>query len=92
MMCAGVDAGSRMLKVVLVDAESLAVVASGVVDEGIDQDSLAAQLLNRLLAQAGVPRADLRAVVATGYGRKLIRVADATITEVTCQAWGRASP
>ena len=27
-------------------------------------------------------------VVATGYGRKLIRVADATITEITCQAWG----
>ena len=26
--------------------------------------------------------------MATGYGRKLIRVADATITEITCQAWG----
>jgi predicted CoA-substrate-specific enzyme activase len=88
MICAGVDAGSRMLKVVLVDAESLDVVGSGVVDEGIDQDALATQLVGRLLAQAGLRREDLRAVVATGYGRKLISVADATITEVTCQAWG----
>jgi predicted CoA-substrate-specific enzyme activase len=88
MICAGVDAGSRMLKVVLVDADSLAVLGSGVVDEGIDQDALAAHLLDRLLVQAGLRREDLRAVVATGYGRKLISAADATITEVTCQAWG----
>ena len=26
--------------------------------------------------------------IATGYGRKLITVANATITEITCQAWG----
>jgi predicted CoA-substrate-specific enzyme activase len=77
-----------MLKVVLADAESLAVVASGVVDEGIDQDALATQFVERLVVQEGLRREDVRAVVATGYGRKLIGMADATITEVTCQAWG----
>jgi predicted CoA-substrate-specific enzyme activase len=30
----------------------------------------------------------VRSIVASGYGRKLIRAADATITEITCQAWG----
>ena len=50
------------------------------------------------VAGAGTPRrAALRmrhrprrlgAVVATGYGRKLIRLADQAITEITCQAWG----
>ncbi len=98
MICAGVDVGSRMLKVVLVDAAApqaddesrpaVAVVASGVVDEGIDQDAVAWRLVDRLLAEAGLRRDDLRAVVATGYGRKLITAADAAITEVTCQAWG----
>ena len=88
MICAGVDAGSRMLKIVLVDDGTLAVTASGVLDEGIDQDALAVQLLERLLAEGGLRRQDVRAVVATGYGRKLIGMADAAITEVTCQAWG----
>jgi predicted CoA-substrate-specific enzyme activase len=88
MICAGVDAGSRMLKIVLVDAATLAVVAADVVDQGIDQDALAVALLERLLARAGLRRSDLCAVVATGYGRKLIRMADAAVTEVTCQAWG----
>jgi len=57
-------------------------------DQGVEQDGLALELLQRLLNENGIGREDLRAVVATGYGRKLIRVADGTITEVTCQAWG----
>ena len=91
MICAGIDAGSRTLKVVLLDAESLAVLASGVVDQGIDQDALATQFLERLLRKSGLRRATFGAVVATGYGRKLIGMADATITEITCQAWGFAT-
>lgn len=88
MIGAGIDAGSRTLKVVLLDAERQTIVASGVVDQGVDQDALAVQLLERLLGQSGLTRSDVAAVVATGYGRKLIHVADATVTEVTCQAWG----
>jgi predicted CoA-substrate-specific enzyme activase len=88
MICAGIDAGSRTLKVVLFEADGQGIVASGVVDQGVDQDALAAGLLEKLLADGGLPRGDLRGVVATGYGRKLIRVADATVTEVTCQGWG----
>lgn len=88
MICAGIDAGSRTIKVVLLDAGSLEVVATGVADQGVEQDALALQLFERLLRETGIGREDVRTVVATGYGRKLIRVADATITEVTCQGWG----
>jgi (R)-2-hydroxyacyl-CoA dehydratese activating ATPase len=94
MICAGIDAGSRTLKVVLLEAEGQAIVATGVVDQGVDQDALAVALLEKLLAQSGLCRGDVGAVVATGYGRKLIGFADAAVTEVTCQGWGvrRSAP
>ena len=88
MICAGIDAGSRTIKVVLVDASSLEVVASGVMDQGVEQDALAQGLFERLLEEKKIPAEDVRFVVATGYGRKLIHQADETITEITCQAWG----
>jgi (R)-2-hydroxyacyl-CoA dehydratese activating ATPase len=88
MICAGVDAGSRTTKVVLLDSGSLDVVAAGVVDQGIDQDELARNLLKRLLHENGIGNGHIGPVVGTGYGRKLISFADKTITEITCQAWG----
>ncbi len=88
MLCAGIDAGSRAIKVVLWDPGRMLVPAAGAVDQGVAQESLALELLDRLLARSGVRRDDLRAVVATGYGRRLIRLADQAITEITCQAWG----
>jgi (R)-2-hydroxyacyl-CoA dehydratese activating ATPase len=88
MICAGIDAGSRTTKVVLLDADDCSIVASGFVDQGIEQDALAEELFDRLLRENGLGRGDVRSAVATGYGRKLICAADATITEITCQAWG----
>ena len=88
MLVAGVDAGSRTLKVVLLEPAGSHVVSAGVRDQGIDQDALAEQLLLELLGQQGMHRKDLGAIVATGYGRRLIQLADVVLTEVTCQAWG----
>lgn len=88
MIFAGIDAGSRTTKVVLLDGDGRDVIAAAVVDQGIEQDLLAESLLDRLLRENGFERSQLRMVVATGYGRKLIRVADVSITEITCQAWG----
>ncbi len=88
MICAGIDAGSRTIKVVLLEAGSLDVLASGAADQGVDQDALALQLLDRLLDENDIHRRDLAVVIATGYGRKLISIADATITEITCQSRG----
>ena len=90
MICAGVDAGSRTIKVVLLDSENLQLIGAGVVDQGVEQDQLAQKLLQTVLQEHGLQPQDVRVVVATGYGRKLIRGADATITEITCQAAGIA--
>jgi len=58
------------------------------VDQGVEQDALAQQLFEGLLRENGLARQDVRAIVATGYGRKLIQQADETVTEITCQGWG----
>jgi predicted CoA-substrate-specific enzyme activase len=88
MICAGIDAGSRTLKVVLCETVSRRLVAWGVRDQGVDQDALAVEVLDQLLERNGLRRNDVAAVTATGYGRRLIQVADTTVTEVTCQGWG----
>ena len=88
MICAGIDAGSRTIKVVLVDRETLVAVGSGVVDQGVDQEALAERLLDGVLQANGLARDTVASIVATGYGRKLIHAADAHITEITCQAAG----
>ena len=88
MIYAGIDAGSRAIKVVLLDDASREVVAAGAMDQGVEQDALAMQLLDRLLEENHLARDRLRSIVATGYGRKLITAADKAITEITCQGWG----
>lgn len=76
------------MKVVLWCTDRREVIASGVVDQGVEQDKLAQRLLRRLLDQHSADCRAVDAVVATGYGRKLISQADRTVTEITCQARG----
>lgn len=88
MVFAGVDAGSRSIKVLFVDGTTLDVIAAGMVDQGVEQDVLAHDLFDRLLREASLSRADVVKTVATGYGRNRVSFADTTITEITCHACG----
>ena len=88
MICAGIDAGSRAIKILLIDAENMKVVAKGLADQGVEQDKLASELFERVLKNGGISRKDIAAIVATGYGRSAISIADTTITEITCHAAG----
>ena len=54
MICAGIDAGSRAIKVVLLDADSLEVVASGTMDQGVEQGARARQLFEAVVKQNGL--------------------------------------
>ncbi len=87
MIYAGIDAGSRTVKAVLLEAPSLRVLAGDCVDQGVGQGDLADRLLEGLLAQAGLTRADLAGTIATGYARSQVRC-DTTITEISCHAAG----
>ena len=64
MILAGVDAGSRTTKAVLWDEDHHAVLASGLIDQGIDQCELARSLVERLLRETGRSLADVRATIA----------------------------
>ncbi|UCC96676.1 MAG: 2-hydroxyglutaryl-CoA dehydratase [Phycisphaerales bacterium] len=88
MICAGIDAGSRAIKVVLIDAESHEIVGEGLADQGVEQDKLASQLFKAVLKRNGANGSDVGAIVATGYGRSAVSIADTTVTEITCHAVG----
>jgi len=89
-ICAGIDAGSRAIKVALLDAARDEIIATGVMDQGVRQDDLAGELLDRVLSRAGRGRGDVAFTVATGYARNIVSAADTTITEITCHAHGVA--
>jgi predicted CoA-substrate-specific enzyme activase len=88
MLYAGIDAGSRAIKAILLDGGTRAIAASGVLDQGVEQEQLSRRLFEQLLEQAGQPREAVGRIVATGYGRNLVLFADTTITEITCHANG----
>jgi predicted CoA-substrate-specific enzyme activase len=88
MIYAGIDAGSRSIKAVLFDTGSSQILASGLADQGVEQERLATELFKKLLKEAGLERSQVSGMVATGYGRNAIRFADTTITEITCHARG----
>lgn len=94
MICAGIDAGSRAIKIVLLDGSrppaNGQVLAAGTVDQGVRQDALVNELLDSLLAEAGAGRSDIVRAVATGYARNIVTAADTTVTEITCHARGVA--
>ena len=88
MICAGIDAGSRAIKTILIDTENMQVVAKGLADQGVEQDRLASVLFKSVLKKNGINKKDVAVIVATGYGRNALSIAGTTITEITCHAVG----
>lgn len=91
MIFAGIDAGSRTIKVALIDGTSGECVGSGITDQGVEQGRLAHDLFKSVLEKYDIKRKDIGGTVATGYGRDIVRMADTTITEISCQAAGVVS-
>jgi predicted CoA-substrate-specific enzyme activase len=87
MIFAGIDAGSRAIKVALIN-EKLEILGSGVTDQGVKQKELAFRLLEKTLNGSGLSHKELVFTVATGYGRDGLDFANTTITEITCHARG----
>ncbi|MGH2270461.1 acyl-CoA dehydratase activase [Anaerohalosphaeraceae bacterium U12dextr] len=90
MITAGIDAGSRAIKMVLFDTERRAIVDQALCDQGVHQEIKAQTLYDTLLDKNRLKRSDISAAVATGYGRHLLRFCDTTVTEITCHAAGVA--
>ena len=88
MICVGVDAGSRTIKIVLLDSDSRSVIAKAVTDQGTEQDRLTSKLFKKLLKDNNIDTKKISRIIATGYGRNIVSIADMTITEITCHAVG----
>jgi predicted CoA-substrate-specific enzyme activase len=84
---AGIDIGSTMTKVVLIDeGDNLRSVIKG--PTGAEHRRLANEVMGEALDRAGLSIDDLSYIVATGYGRLNVPFADRQITELSCHARG----
>lgn len=90
MYFAGVDIGSTMTKVVLMDKSSnLLSTIEG--PTGPEHRQLANEVMRQALEQASLEIDDISYIVATGYGRLNVPFADRQITELSCHARGVSS-
>ena len=82
---AGIDIGSTMTKVVIMNEVML---ASVIGPTGPEHRKLANRVMGEALAKANLPFEAITYVVATGYGRINVPFADKQITEISCHARG----
>ena len=83
----GIDFGSTTGKAVILDADG-EVRAACVSSKGAVSDEGVRTSLEAALAEAGIEAADISRCVSTGYGRRMLDIADRSITEITCHARG----
>jgi predicted CoA-substrate-specific enzyme activase len=87
MSCtAGIDIGSITAKAaVLRDGRLL---GSRVIFTGYNSEAAGRRVFEELLDELGLARPEIVRIVATGYGRKSVAIADKAVTEIMCHAAG----
>jgi predicted CoA-substrate-specific enzyme activase len=86
MYVAGIDIGSATSKIVILDDDR--VVVTHVIETGPESRGSAEAVMAGALKISGLTAADLKAIVATGYGRINVPFAGKIITEIACHAKG----
>jgi (R)-2-hydroxyacyl-CoA dehydratese activating ATPase len=86
MITIGIDIGSISAKAAAVNNGH--VLSTCVMMTGYNARNAGRQVFDRLLDQSNIAAADVRRIVATGYGRNSIDFADKAVTEITCHAAG----
>ena len=81
----GIDVGSTMTKVVILDE---GIVASIIGPTGPEQRRLANKVMEEVLNKAAISFQTIAYIVSTGYGRINVPFADKQFTEITCHAKG----
>ena len=83
----GIDFGSTTAKTAILDLKGN-IVASCIAHMGaVSGDGVKASVAGAL-KEAGLTQADMGRTVSTGYGRRMLDVADKNFTEITCHARG----
>ena len=83
----GLDGGSTYLKAAMIDERGI-VVDTMVRNTGIDNSGTATALVDALCRRGGIDRRQVGQIMATGYSRKVLDVADDDISEITAHAYG----
>ncbi|MFC1887592.1 acyl-CoA dehydratase activase [Candidatus Cloacimonadota bacterium] len=82
----GIDIGSRTAKLVVLEDNKILYSASELT--GINPGTTANQLLADALSATNLKKDNFKSICATGYGRKVVKFADRTISEISCHAAG----
>jgi predicted CoA-substrate-specific enzyme activase len=85
---AGIDIGSTMTKVVIINN---GIISSVIGPTGPEQRRLANKVMEEALNKAVLAFESINYIVATGYGRINVPFADKQVTEITCHAKGVAN-
>ncbi len=83
----GIDIGSTAIKIVLID-ESGDIVAHQTSPTGSHFHKNTLDSFHILLERTGTKKEDVAYIISTGYGRKLFKEADESISEITANAAG----
>ncbi len=83
----GIDVGSLSCDAVLIDDDEQ-IKAWQVIPTGARNLQAIERVREQVLESSGVPKTDLAAVIATGYGRNRVEGRMASVTEITCHARG----
>ena len=82
----GLDGGSTYLKAAMI--KDRCVIDTLVRNTGIDNNGTAERLVEELCERNRVKREQVGYIMATGYSRKVLEVADDDISEITAHAYG----
>lgn len=82
----GADIGSATTKLVIINDGEM--IGYRIVPTGVQCEDTAQNTLTALLEELGIDRQDIKGITSTGYGRRLIRFADSTISEITANVRG----
>jgi len=86
MITAGIDVGTRFLKVSIVDGTVL--IGSAVVEMRGAFKKTSCSALEEAVAAAGIKKRDIKKIIATGYGGHLVKKAAYTLKDSACIARG----
>lgn len=82
----GLDGGSTYIKAALLKGKT--VIDTQVRATGISNNETASSLVEEMVVNAGLKREDVAYIMATGYSRKVLDIADDDISEITAHAYG----
>lgn len=88
MYSAGIDIGSVATKGVLYNG---GIAASVIIPTGWSPRESSHRALDMVLDKSGASRAELKSIIATGYGRVSADFASRAVTEITCHARGASA-